>query len=124
MPADRCSSLVGARRSGQSAICEGQSLIAIKAAHKASQQPIRQRYSAIGFHCGWNGDGDAEIKVEAGNGHDTTSGLDQTAIKDRMAAAMANSWRDCAQRVIEIGLAGDGFHLTVAAVTRLVMMRS
>jgi hypothetical protein len=50
--------------------------------------------------------------------------LDQAAIKDRMAAAMTNGWRDGAQRVIEISLAGDGFHLTVAAVTRLVMMRS
>ena len=37
---------------------------------------------------------------------------------------MANSRRNGAERVIEISLAGSGFHLTVAAVTRLVMMRS
>ncbi len=40
-----------------------------------------------------------------------------------MAAAMANGWRDGAQRVIEIGLAGGDLHWTVAAVTRLSMMR-
>jgi hypothetical protein len=50
--------------------------------------------------------------------------LDQAAIKDRVCAAMANSWRDGTQGVIEIRLAGDGFHLTVAAVMRLEMMRS
>jgi len=41
-----------------------------------------------------------------------------------MAAQVANSRRNGAQRVIEISLAGNGFHLAVAAVTRLVMMRS
>jgi hypothetical protein len=91
---------VGAARGRQSAICKGQSLIAVKAAYKASQQPIRQRYSAIGLDRGWDGDGDAEIKVEAGDGHDATSGLDQAAIKDRMWTAMANSGCNGAQRVI------------------------